>query len=288
MNCGEKIAELRKANNMTQADLGARLNVTFQAVSKWERGESYPDFETMLQIANIFHVKAEYFSADGQMEAEEVVDVATENKVMRGVCTVCGKVIYEGEEGESSPALLCKDCVTRRKLKMEREAAEKRKQQQLEEKRQREAKSAISAKVRKRRNIAFILAAIVTVAVLVGGIVAGVLLPNVIGIAIGCAIGGAVFFFAFMSQVIWGGVVQDIALTGGKIIGTPGIIFTFDLDGFIFLIGMKILFAVLKFLIFAITSLFFVLVAFIISPFTFVPSLININTDIAKAVDRYE
>ena len=46
MNNGEKIASLRKAKGMTQAELGAELNVTFQAVSKWERGESYPDFAT--------------------------------------------------------------------------------------------------------------------------------------------------------------------------------------------------------------------------------------------------
>ena len=34
---GKQIADLRKAKHLTQADLGMRLGVTFQAVSRWER-----------------------------------------------------------------------------------------------------------------------------------------------------------------------------------------------------------------------------------------------------------
>ena len=37
---GATIAMLRTSKNMTQADLGDRIGVTFQAVSKWERGIS--------------------------------------------------------------------------------------------------------------------------------------------------------------------------------------------------------------------------------------------------------
>ena len=38
---GLQIAALRKAKELTQAQLGERLNVSFQAVSKWERGVSH-------------------------------------------------------------------------------------------------------------------------------------------------------------------------------------------------------------------------------------------------------
>lgn len=38
---GTYIAALRKAKGMTQADLAERLNLSFQAVSKWERGVSH-------------------------------------------------------------------------------------------------------------------------------------------------------------------------------------------------------------------------------------------------------
>lgn len=37
---GNQIAVLRKSKNLTQSELGKRLNISFQAVSKWERGVS--------------------------------------------------------------------------------------------------------------------------------------------------------------------------------------------------------------------------------------------------------
>ncbi len=38
---GEQIAFLRKSKNLTQNELGERLGVSFQAVSKWERSHSH-------------------------------------------------------------------------------------------------------------------------------------------------------------------------------------------------------------------------------------------------------
>ena len=49
---GEQIALLRYAKKMTQADLAERLNISFQAVSKWERGENLPDVSILPQLAN--------------------------------------------------------------------------------------------------------------------------------------------------------------------------------------------------------------------------------------------
>lgn len=90
MTSGEKIASLRKAKGMTQAELGEKLNVTFQAVSKWERGESYPDFEMMTRIAKLFEVSLEYFSEEGETAEKPEQE---EKKEMLGVCKECGKVV---------------------------------------------------------------------------------------------------------------------------------------------------------------------------------------------------
>lgn len=38
---GQQIAALRKSKGLTQSQLGERVNVSFQAVSKWERGVSH-------------------------------------------------------------------------------------------------------------------------------------------------------------------------------------------------------------------------------------------------------
>ena len=40
---GKKIKELRIKNNLTQQELASKLNVTYQAVSKWENGKNLPD-----------------------------------------------------------------------------------------------------------------------------------------------------------------------------------------------------------------------------------------------------
>lgn len=53
---GAKIAELRKAANMTQMDLADRLDISFQAVSNWERGLSMPDISKLPELAELFHV----------------------------------------------------------------------------------------------------------------------------------------------------------------------------------------------------------------------------------------
>ena len=51
---GAYISKLRKDRDMTQVELADQLNVSHQAVSKWERGESLPDIGTLPVIARKF------------------------------------------------------------------------------------------------------------------------------------------------------------------------------------------------------------------------------------------
>ncbi|MBE6640732.1 MAG: helix-turn-helix domain-containing protein [Ruminococcaceae bacterium] len=53
---GRIIAELRKKKGMTQEELGGKLNITAQAVSKWENGVGYPDISVMPRIAEVLDV----------------------------------------------------------------------------------------------------------------------------------------------------------------------------------------------------------------------------------------
>ena len=55
----ENIVVLRKQNKMSQSDLANELFVTPQAVSRWERGETEPDVETIKKIAEVFHSSVE-------------------------------------------------------------------------------------------------------------------------------------------------------------------------------------------------------------------------------------
>lgn len=56
MKFSEKLQKIRKENNITQEGLADRLNVSRQAVSKWESGTAYPDTEKLIQISKIFNV----------------------------------------------------------------------------------------------------------------------------------------------------------------------------------------------------------------------------------------
>lgn len=53
---GDNLTELRKMHGMTQEELAAKLNVSRQTVSKWEMGESLPDIEKSMAIAELFGV----------------------------------------------------------------------------------------------------------------------------------------------------------------------------------------------------------------------------------------
>ena len=53
---GENLKTLRKNKGITQEELAARLNVVRQTVSKWEKGQSVPDSEMLVRLAEIFEV----------------------------------------------------------------------------------------------------------------------------------------------------------------------------------------------------------------------------------------
>lgn len=55
-NIGLKISELRKNNNMTQMEIADKMNISFQAVSNWERGNSMPDISKLPELAQLFGV----------------------------------------------------------------------------------------------------------------------------------------------------------------------------------------------------------------------------------------
>ena len=50
---GEQIRALRNSKGITQNELGERLNVAFQTISKWERGECLPDTSILPDLANV-------------------------------------------------------------------------------------------------------------------------------------------------------------------------------------------------------------------------------------------
>ena len=73
MNIGERIMALRKEKNISQSELAKRLNVSRQAVSKWEQGTSSPDTERLIQLAEILGTEVEYLATGTHPEPGSVV-----------------------------------------------------------------------------------------------------------------------------------------------------------------------------------------------------------------------
>ena len=60
MTLSDKIIRERKKNGWSQEELAEKVNVSRQAVSKWEAGQSVPDLDKILQISNLFGVTTDY------------------------------------------------------------------------------------------------------------------------------------------------------------------------------------------------------------------------------------
>lgn len=84
--CGQKIAELRKAVDMTQMELADKMNISFQAVSNWERGNSMPDISKLPELAQIFGVSVdEIIGAKNSLLDSIVNGTVTEHIAENGV-----------------------------------------------------------------------------------------------------------------------------------------------------------------------------------------------------------
>lgn len=64
MSIGSKLAQARKAANLTQEQLAERLGVTRQAVSRWESDAAYPETEKIVRMARLLNVSCDYLLRD--------------------------------------------------------------------------------------------------------------------------------------------------------------------------------------------------------------------------------
>ena len=100
----------RKENGLSQEDLAEMLDVSRQAVSKWEQGDGYPEVEKLLLLSNILSI-----SLDNLMSAEiaqgtnkkstNVTGTITITSPNENVIATCVKVLSSGKMrgGKSSP-----------------------------------------------------------------------------------------------------------------------------------------------------------------------------------------
>lgn len=68
MQFSEKLIALRKKNGWSQEELAEKLDVSRQAISKWESGQSLPESERIVQLAQLFGVTTDYLLIDEQTD----------------------------------------------------------------------------------------------------------------------------------------------------------------------------------------------------------------------------
>lgn len=60
MNIAERLQELRKQANYSQEQVAEKLNISRQAISKWESGQGNPEIENIIKLTELYHVSADY------------------------------------------------------------------------------------------------------------------------------------------------------------------------------------------------------------------------------------
>ena len=81
LKIGRYIQRLRKSSGMTQKDLAERLNISFQAVSKWENGDTLPDTGILLDLCDILDTTADKLLNGGTLASYERRLMRTEDVI---------------------------------------------------------------------------------------------------------------------------------------------------------------------------------------------------------------
>ena len=82
MILADKIIRLRKKNDWSQEELADKMNVSRQAVSKWEAAQTTPDLENILLLGNLFGVTTDYLLKD-ELVDEEFVEGVDETPIRK-------------------------------------------------------------------------------------------------------------------------------------------------------------------------------------------------------------
>ena len=86
----EKLYKLRKKSGLSQEQLAEQLNVSRQAISKWEQGTAVPESEKLISISNYFGVTMDYLlKEDTEDTMNTTAEVVEENPKMKAGIVIC-------------------------------------------------------------------------------------------------------------------------------------------------------------------------------------------------------
>ena len=110
MILADKIIRLRKKNGWSQEELAEKMNVSRQAVSKWEGAQTVPDLGKVLQLSRLFGVTTDYLLKD-EMELEEFTGDDGEAAVRRVTLQEAGEFLQWRQVAARRTALATFLCI---------------------------------------------------------------------------------------------------------------------------------------------------------------------------------
>lgn len=294
MTLGQKLKELRSLKGLTQKDLADKLHVSFQTVSKWENGENEPDISTLKELATLFNCSVDYLIGSEKEgltpETQPTKTVAIHHHEAH-TCAKCGKDIPEND--------LVSEDITKRERhgRMTRSVSIGQRYYHthcLEEVKQERLAAAAKIKAAKRaraKKNSFgwgiaggVVALAISLVIFLAVPACQAALHPAVAVILSIVIGYAIF--AALYCIISGSYIGDVFVwAAGLSIRFPGLIFSWDLEGFAWLIAMKILFAILGFLVGVFALALAIILSGVLGAVSFPFVLIhNIRTDYADSL----
>lgn len=78
MKFNEKLIELRRKEGLSQEELGYKLNVTRQTVSKWELGQTTPEMDKLIELGKIFNVSVDNLINNSEISKNKTTQIEDE------------------------------------------------------------------------------------------------------------------------------------------------------------------------------------------------------------------
>jgi len=264
MSLGKTIRDNRTHLDLTQKELADKLNVTAQAVSRWEQDIVEPSIETLKKMSLIFSTSLDQFLTNPTIVTitQPQVQPVYDTRRQIGVCETCNKVILEGElihrhsVSRNQKVIQCDTCNTQRLAKL--------KETQIR-----------STKWKRFWGLFWgLLVGGFLLYATISGSVDGTLETD--AALVGYVTSYAVFAFLF-TFTAKNNFVHDFfwEITSWGFVRMPGIIFSFDFDGLLFLIGAKIILFFIGIGIALIAGSIALIISLILAMFVFPFSLYN-------------
>lgn len=90
MQIGEKIKIIRENKKISQENMAKSLHVSYQAVSNWERGKSYPDISNIIMISDLYNISLDELIR----EDKNYKELLLEKKVSGIVDTILNVIFF--------------------------------------------------------------------------------------------------------------------------------------------------------------------------------------------------